>query len=127
MATHLQNELLEEQMLVENSKLEELRYAVLDMMDDYNANHVRQANLEYVQMQLDRIEKARREFRTSVRQYKRMFSRYSGESCSKVVKQLEDIDKEVFEHAVWCKVDQLEGRLGMVSQFLGGGQQGPSL
>ena len=77
MVTNLRSEVLEQQMLLENSKLEELRYAVLDMMDDYNANHVRQANLEYVQIQLDRIEKARREFRTSVRQYKRIFSRYS--------------------------------------------------
>ena len=41
MATNLQSELLEQQMLVENSKLEELRYAVLDMMEDYTANHVR--------------------------------------------------------------------------------------
>ena len=108
MVTNLQNELLEEQMLVENNKLEELRYAVLDMMEDYTAKDVREANLEYVQIQLDRIEKARREFRTSVRQYKRLFARCSSESCSKVQLQLEDIDKEVFQHAdtVWCKVDQ---------------------
>ena len=47
MVTNLQSELLEQQMLVENSKLEELRYVVLDMMEDYTAKDVRQVNLEY--------------------------------------------------------------------------------
>ena len=68
MATNLHGDLLEQQMLVENSKLEELRYAVLDMMEDYTADHVRQVNLENVEIQLDMIEKARRAFRTSVTQ-----------------------------------------------------------
>ena len=84
MVSNLRSELLEQQMLVENSKLEELRYAVLDKMEDYSAKDVRLVNLEHVQNQLDRIETARREFRTSVRQYKRMFAIYSSESCSEV-------------------------------------------
>ena len=66
MDTNQQSELLEQQML-DKSRLQTLRYAVLDMMEDFIAEDIMQVNLYCVQAKLDEITEARSQFSFAVR------------------------------------------------------------
>ena len=59
MDTNQQSALLEQQML-DKSRLQTLRYAVLDMMEDIIAEDIMQVNLHTVQAKIDNITEASR-------------------------------------------------------------------
>ena len=77
-----QDRLLGQQMLEENKRLEEMRDKVLDMMEDYTADHVRKGNVDLAAKELKDISEGRAQFRVMVRQYKKMFATYHSENCS---------------------------------------------
>ena len=99
MDTNQQRELLEHQMLDESKRLKTLRYAVLDMLEDFIAEDVMNVNLQYVQPKLENITEARIQFRSAVKQFKRMFASSHSEKCSIMQDQLGEMHQQVRQHA----------------------------
>ena len=107
-----QDRLLGQQMLEENKRLEEMRDKVLDMMEDYTADHVRKGNVDLAAKELKDISEGRAQFRVMVRQYKKMFATYHSENCSTLQSQLDNMNQKVEEHAdsVWSKVELIQSQ-----------------
>ena len=112
MDTNQQRELLEQEMLDQSSRLKTLRYAVLDMLEDFIAEDVMEVNLHCVQPKLDQIIEARRHFSSAVEEYKGISaSSYDGD-CLTLQNQLEEMNQQVEQHAdsIRFKVEQLQGQ-----------------
>ena len=86
MDANQQSELLEQEMLDKSSMLKTLRYAVLDMMEDFIAEDVMQVNLYLAQAKLDKITEARIQFSSAVQKYLRMFASSHSGDCFKLCK-----------------------------------------
>ena len=88
MDTNQQRDLLEQQLLYESSRLRTLRFAVLDMLEDYIAEDVKQVNLYLAQANLDKITEARIQFSSAAENYLRMFASSPSGDCFTLQNQL---------------------------------------
>ena len=93
MDAYQQSELLEQEMLDKSSRLKTLRYAVLDMMDDFIPEDVMQVNLYLAKAKLDEITEARILFSSAVQKYLRMFASCHSGVCFKLQNQLEELNQ----------------------------------
>ena len=100
----------ENEMVVENERLKDMKDKIYDMMEDYTEADVGEGNIELVDKELKDITNARLEFRGAIRQYKKKFESLHPSNCAALEGYLEILNQQIRSHAnnIWAKVASIK-------------------
>ena len=81
--------------MLDKSRIQTLRHAVFDMLEDFIAEDVVRVNIHTVKPKLDDIKEARIQFNSAVGTYQRMFASSHSGDCLTLQNQLEEMNQQV--------------------------------